>query len=336
MEVGCGGSYTMNFVFSENFLWILIIIPLSVVLIYFVYQRSQKIIPYYFDIQLIRMYHPKFRAYLRIFSVVLISLALLGPYFEGEHQLVPITNKEIIFLLDVSASMNCEDVQPSRLKKAKKEIQKVIQRLQGSKMGLIVFTSFPYVQCPLTNDPKALEMFLDLLETNQFANTGTDFRKALLKASERFTPDSLSNGASKSIVLISDGENFGEKYSSVIEHLKNLNIKVFCVGVGTPQGAKIPKPEGGFFLTSDGNLAISKLKNSTLKNIAKKFQTPYFELQNVHDDLNLLAEQLEKEKFTILGKDEQIKEANFYQWLLFPAFVTLLFSMILIPKHKNK
>lgn len=325
----------MNFVFID-FLWYLL--PTALIAIFLIYRlmkRSFLIIPYYFDLQNIRFYNPRLKASLRLFSILLISLACLGPYFEGDSQLVPIINKEIIFLLDVSASMNCEDIPPSRLKKAKIEIKNMIQRLQGCKMGLIVFTSFPYVQTPLTNDPKALELFLDLLETNQFANTGTDFRKALLKAFERFTPDSLSNGAKKSIILISDGEDFGEKYASIIEMLKQENIKVYCVGVGTPQGAKIPKPEGGFFLDNNGNLAISKLNNQSLRYIANHFQTPYYELQTIHDHLDALAEQLEKEKFTVLGTEEQIKEANFYQWLIFPAFVMLLISMLFIPVQKR-
>jgi Ca-activated chloride channel family protein len=326
----------MQFVFRENIVALLFILPLSFLMIFLVFKRSQFIIPYYFDLELIQYYNPKLKAYLRCFALVFIGIAFLGPYFEGDNSLIPIINKEIIFLLDVSASMNCEDVQPSRLKKAKKEIKEMTQRLQGCRMGLIVFTSFPYVQSPLTNDPKALEMFLDLLESNQFANTGTDFRKALIKASERFTPDSLSNGASKSIVLISDGEDFGEKYHSVIEHLKDQNIKVFCVGIGTKQGAKIPKPDGGFFLDDNGNFAISKLKPQTLKMISKKFQTPYYELQSYNDHLNALTEILEKEKFTVLGKEEQIKEANFYQWFLFLGFLFLLISFWWIPIKKQE
>lgn len=324
----------MNFIFVEN-LWLkILLLVFSLFLVYRIYQKSLIIIPYYFDLQKIQFFNPQLRGFLRTFSLLLISLAFLGPYFHADNQLVPIINKEIIFLLDVSSSMNCEDVQPTRLKKAKKEIQKIIQRLQGCKMGLIVFTSFPYVQSPLTNDPKALEMFLDLLETNQFANTGTDFRKALLKAAERFTTDSLSNGASKSIVLISDGEDFGEKYASVIETLKQQNIKVYCVGVGTPQGAPVPKPEGGFFLDKNQKVAVSRLKRQSLKAIAQKFQTSYHELQDYNDHLDALAEQLEKEKFTVLGVDEQMKEANLYQWFLVPAFFLFLFTILWIPTFK--
>ncbi|GIV43178.1 MAG: aerotolerance regulator BatB [Bacteroidia bacterium] len=325
----------MNFVFGENLFFLIILLPLLLGLVYWVYRRSNFIIPYYFDIQKIQYFHPPLKAAIRSLCLFFIAIALLGPYFEGDNQLVPIINKEIIFLLDVSASMNCEDVQPSRLKKAKKEIKKIVQRMQGSKMGLIVFTSFPYVQCPLTNDPKAIEMFLDLLETNQFANTGTDFRKALAKAAERFTPDSLSKGASKSIILISDGEDFGEKYTSVIELLKQLNIKVYCVGIGTTQGSKIPHPDGGFFLDNNQKLAVSKLNNQSLKSIAQRFQTPYYELQTINDHLDELADQLEKEKFTVLGVEEQIKQANLYQWFLLPGWILLLITHLWIPVQKE-
>ncbi len=324
----------MRFVFENNFFSLLGILPLCFVLIFLLYKRSLKIIPYYFDVHKIQFYQPKLKAYLRVIALNCIAVCYVGPYFEGDNQWVPIINKEIIFLLDVSASMNCDDVQPSRLKKAKQEIKLLVERLQGCKMGLVVFTSFAYVQSPLTNDPKAIEMFLDLIETNQFANTGTDFRKALLKAAERFTPDSIANGASKSIVLISDGEDFGEKYASVIEHLKERNIKVFCVGIGTTAGSKIPKPEGGFFQDKNGNIAISKLRNQSLKSISQKFQTPYYEIQSVNQHLNELVEQLEKEKFTILGREEQIKEANLYSWFLLPGFILLLISMLFIPHKK--
>lgn len=320
----------MNLAFPEHWWWLLFPILLGL-LAFRLYKRSAHIIPKFFDPEQVANYHPLLKFYSRILGSLFLFIACLGPYFSAEKQLVPVYNKEIMFVLDVSASMNCQDVAPSRLQKAKYEIKKMLKKLEGCKMGLIVFTSFPFVQAPLTKDIQALELFLDLLETHQFANTGTDFRKALLKAYQRFLPDSLSQNHSKTIVFISDGEDFGEKHQSVIEVMKQKNIHLYAVGVGTRAGAPVPNPDGGFFKLTNGQPAYSRLNPAPLRYLANQFKTPYFELSSPQQDLSELATLLEQEKYQFLGEEEQAQESNLFVWFLFPGTLFWAFSFLLVP-----
>ncbi|HEX2901386.1 MAG TPA: VWA domain-containing protein, partial [Bacteroidia bacterium] len=138
------------------------LLPLGV-LIGLVYYKSRKAIRIWFAPEDYGFFLPEVKLAMRGIAAFCLLVALVGPYWGRTEQEVPIRGREVYVLIDVSASMTCEDIQPSRLQKVKREVKKMIGQMNGDRVGLIVFTSDAYVQCPLTSDLNAANLFLDLV-----------------------------------------------------------------------------------------------------------------------------------------------------------------------------
>ena len=279
--------------------------------------------------------------FLRSGGFFMLFIALLGPYWGESQEQVSILGREIYILLDVSASMNAQDVKPSRLERVKRELKQLVTKLEGDKVGLILFTENAYVQCPLTNDLRSLSLFLDMAQTSNFAQTGTQFRSALGTALDRFTRQEEGREAlTRAIILVSDGEDYGDTYASLIERLKNLSIRVFPVGVGTYEGAPIPKgaegeAERAYLRYEDGSIAISRLTDQDLKTIADEFGTQYVQLDQQFANLSELEKQIYSLKASPLDTLIEKVKNNQYQLFAFLAVMLLFASMFLMPIRKE-
>jgi Ca-activated chloride channel family protein len=231
-------------------------------------------------------------------------------------------------------------VAPSRLQKARQELLTLLRRLEGDEVGLIVFTENAYVQCPLTRDHQALSTFLELADTDQFAQTGTQFRSALAMALDRFSiPESGTiDEVSRAIVLVSDGEDFGATYASLIERLRTAGVTVFTVGVGTREGAPVPESGPGevvFKRYEDGTPAMTRLQPESLQNMAEAFGTTYRELSREQDDLMPLADDITHLAATPVQEAQRMVAGNRYQGFLFVSVMLLFASMFLMPIRKE-
>ncbi len=322
----------------DDWPWAFLLIPL-LVLIGIVYYKNRKAMKIWFTPDEYGFFLPEVKLVMRGVAALCIVAALLGPYWGRTEQEIPIRGREVYVLIDVSASMNCEDIAPSRLQKVKREVKKMIGQMNGDRVGLIVFTSDAYVQCPLTSDLNAANLFLDLVGTAQFSNSGTNFREALQTALVRFqeAEDSLevNKKLSRSIVLISDGEDFGETYSSVIGRLKDNNITVFTVGVGTYAGAQVPDYRNGqkvgFKKAEDGSPAISQLKDETLQDIAGSFDTEYLPIDDQFDNLDPVLDQIKLLSSQELDREKRLAEVNQYQIFLAIGVFLLIISLFWMP-----
>jgi len=266
--------------------------------------------------------------------------ALIGPYWDAKDQNVDVLGREIYILLDVSSSMNTEDLRPSRLGKIKKELKKLIYDLRGDRIGLIVFSAYPYVQCPLTQDFQSVSMFLDLATTEQFSNKGTNYRQALRMALERLIDSQKTRDEmNRAIILVSDGGDHGETYMSIIDRLQQANIKVFTVGVGTDEGAAVPKLQKGrkkgYKKYPDGQIAVSKLEDQPLQELASAFNTRYIRLDAQFKNLNPLRDQIKRLSSAPLATKRERVKNNKYQFFLLISFLTLGFSMFYMPVQKQ-
>ena len=171
----------------------------------------------------------------------LMIIALLGPSFGESKREVNIVGKDIMMLVDLSESMNANDIKPTRLEKVKFEMKKIINEFSSDRIGIIMFSSEAYVQCPLTYDKNALNLFIETLNTGLVPNSGTDFGPPLELSLSKLEDENSNNKEinSKVIILISDGEDFGDDTESSLEKIKSSSIKLFSVGIGSLKGSKI-------------------------------------------------------------------------------------------------
>ncbi len=330
----------MKLAFPEYWLWWLGL-PVSLGLMYLVYKRCSHMIQSWFSEEQYERSYPLAKMGIRMAGFSLLFVSLLGPYWRTDEQEVPRVGRDIFFMLDVSASMNASDIKPSRLEKAKREIRRLIEQLDGDRVGIIAFTDVAYVQCPLTEDLAAAGTYLDMLATNQFAQTGTQFRYGLAAALDRFQSleKSHPDRRARIIVILSDGEDHGDTYASLIQRLHQLNVTVFSVGIGSDEGAPIPedpdRPSAGYLQDEEGRMAISRLASGALQEIAREFRTNYVAISDDRDHLDRLSSQLSSMSASPLERNLHAVAGNQYQVPLFPAVVLLLFSMFLMPIRKE-
>ena len=264
---------------------------------------------------------PKF--IIRTLFFALIIVALLGPSFGSDTKEVKAVGKDIMIAVDLSQSMNAIDVQPSRLEKVKYELNNIVEKFNSDRIGLIIFSSEAFVQCPLTYDQSALNLFIETLGSQLVPNTGTDFGPALSLALDKLdTDDSSIDSKAKIIILISDGEDFGEETASIREEIMDRGIKLFTLGIGTTQGSKIQIGKG-FKKDKSGNDVITKLNRQSLKELAARTEGKYFEINQRQNDVSRLINTINAVEGQLRDSRMVDVSANKYIYFLLAALVLL-------------
>ncbi len=271
---------------------------------------------------------------IRTIYFALIVISLLAPSFGDVKKEIQSIGKDIYFLVDLSNSMNVRDVQPSRLEKVKFELKKIADAFNSDRIGIIIFSSEAFVQCPLTFDQNALNLFIETLSTNLVPSAGTDFAPPLEMAIKRFknaTDEKSANSKSRVVVLISDGEDFGEETEELADDLDGSAIKLFTLGIGTEEGGKVPF-ESGYKRDEYGKTVISKLNIKALRKLASVTDGKYYEISDKRYDVAKLINDINK----IEGELRDVKtvdaSANKYFYFLFVALIFIVLDVLITIK----
>ncbi|AWW28977.1 aerotolerance regulator BatB [Echinicola strongylocentroti] len=266
---------------------------------------------------------------LRIAYFLLFLVALAGPSVGNATKEIKQEGKDLFIAIDLSQSMNATDISPSRLQRVKYELKNLIKNFSSDRIGLIIFSSEAFIQCPLTFDQNVLQLHLDGLHSQLVPNFGTDIGAPLALAVKKFSTDENQDPKSKSIVLISDGENFGDNLNSTLGQLKEQGIKVFSLGIGTEAGSTIPKGNGVIMDESTNSPAVSKLSTNTLKRIASETNGQYFEISDDVQEIPQLITSIEKLEGAVTGSRTVEASANKYFYFLLAALGLAILDMIL-------
>jgi len=254
----------------------------------------------------------------------LMIIALLGPSFGSSKKEIKVIGKDIMIAIDLSESMNANDIQPSRLEKIKFELKKIIDEFNSDRIGIIMFSNEAYIQCPLTYDKNALNLFIETLNTGLVPNSGTDFGPPLDLSLDKLLVDKIQkNDKSKIIILISDGEDFGENTYEIVDKIKESSIKLFTVGIGTAQGTRITLRNGLFKKDKDGKEVITKLNSTSLKKIANETKGKYFEISNQINQINGMIYEIKEIKGDLIDSKFMDVTKNKYFYFLFVALMLM-------------
>lgn len=269
---------------------------------------------------------------LRTCALTLLIISLLAPTFGTNKSKILTIAKDIFIAVDLSQSMNAQDIQPSRLEKVKFELKKIIDAFPSDRVGLIIFSNEAFVQCPLTYDKSALSMFIETLSSNLVPNAGTDFYNPLNLAKEKLkVEDEDSKKSSKIILLISDGEDFADNTNDVLDELEENNIKLFTLGVGTDAGSKIPSRRG-FKKDNNGNEVVSKLNSSDLKQLAFETDGKYYEINAELSQIEKLINDINEIKGEIRESKMVDVSNNKYFYFTFAAILLILIDFLFISR----
>jgi Ca-activated chloride channel family protein len=212
----------------------------------------------------------RIKALILVSSLLLLLLALARPQFGTRVETVKREGQDIFVALDVSFSMLAEDIRPSRLEKARREISQLIERLQGDRIGLIAFAGEAFVQCPLTLDYGAARLFLSAMDPELIPVPGTAIGEAIRKATEAF---SVEDQKSKILLIITDGEDHLGGVEKVLAEAVQAGVIIYTIGIGTLEGVPIPDSEserrGSFKKDRQGQVILTRLNESGLRKIAK-------------------------------------------------------------------
>ncbi|WP_115866641.1 vWA domain-containing protein [Marinoscillum furvescens] len=260
---------------------------------------------------------------IRSLYVALIIAALLGPSFGETKREIKSVGKDIFVCVDLSESMNAFDVQPTRLEKVKFELKNIVEAFSSDRIGLIMFSNEAFMQCPLTYDNNALNLFIQALSTNLVPNSGTDFGPPLRMALKKLTSEesSVTQQKSKIIVLISDGEDFGEETET--EEIESSGIKLFTLGVGTERGSKI-QTRRGFKKNNKGEEVVSRLNDRSLKKVASDTGGKYFEINASRNDVERLINSINDIEGELRDAKQLDSKDNKYFYFLILALVLML------------
>jgi len=218
------------------------------------------------------------RAVLVVAGLALVLVAAARPRFGQGQELYQSRGADIVVALDVSASMMAQDAQPSRLEAAKREVRGLLQMVRGDRVALVIFSDRAHLICPLTMDMGAAQMFLDAIDQRICTAGGTALRPALEQAERALR---RAEEGTRTVVLVSDGEDWGPDAADAASRLAGQGIRVHAVGIGTAQGAPVPAYDlitgetAGFKRDAQGQVAVSHLKEDTLRAIARAGKGTY-------------------------------------------------------------
>jgi Ca-activated chloride channel family protein len=328
---------------NKYFLYALGLIPVFIIIYWLLSRWRKKTLAAYGDIAIIQQLFPdvskskrfwKFILYTVAFALVIIGI--VNPQVGTKLEEVKRTGADIMICLDVSNSMKAEDLQPNRLEKAKQAISKLINKLEGDRLGIIVFGGEAYVQLPITTDYSAAKLFLESINTDMIPTQGTAIGTAINLAVESFGKD---EGKNKAIVIITDGENHEDDAVKAAEAAAEKGITLHTIGMGSAEGAPIPiyknNVREGYRKDNAGNTVVTKLDEQTLKEIAGAGNGIYVRASNSDAGLNNVLgaiSKLEKKQFD--SKMYSDYEDRF-QWFIAAALVLLLIELF-ITERKSK
>jgi len=316
------------------------LIPVLVLLFWYLGRNRKKILQKFADKELHKTIFPTDSNLKRWtkFIVILFALGCLivaaaNPQVGTKLTEVKQTGIDVFILLDVSNSMMAEDIKPSRLEKAKYQISNLINKLRGDRIGLIIFAGQAYVQIPLTTDYSAANLFLSAVDVNSVPSQGTAIASAIKLATASF--DSLST--QKVIVTITDGEDHEGDIDEAVENAVSKGIKIYAIGLGSPDGVPIPIYNSnhqltGFKKDNQGNTVLTKLDEETLKKIAVEGNGKYYRGTNYEDYLDKIYTELSQLEQTEFGVKKVTDYEDRFYYFLIPAIILLVLEFFISEK----
>lgn len=323
------------------YLWFLLLIPLLYGGYWWHKRQQGQRRSEYFDNRLVQQLRKNFwktgdkvRLISFLAATLFFIVALAGPKIGTEVREVQRKGVNMMVALDLSTSMNAEDVRPSRLEKAKFEINRLIDRLQGDRIGLVIFTDQAFLQVPFTTDYSALRLFIDIANSDQMSSGGTNFSAAMRTAIESFNSlDEQEQGNAANVLLfVGDGENHGPGYEAELEELVENNVVTFSIGIGTPGGAPIPVYNENGTLTSyerdsNGNTINTRLESDAMRNIANAGGGEYYEIRSGSDNIEPFFSKLDELERGEFSSQEFADYKNQYQVLLIIGMFFLIITL---------
>jgi len=327
----------------QNYLYWLLSIVLFVGLFLWAWQQKKRMLSRFGDTHLVQQlivgysnFKYTFKFILLLLTIAVIVIAWANPQWGSKLEKVEATATDVIFALDISYSMLAEDVPPSRMDRAKRFTEEMVEALKGERMGLIVFAGNAYLQTPLTSDYAAVSISIKSANPYQATTQGTAIGDAIEMAEKSFE-DGKSKG--RALVIISDGETHDTDVQTKAEEARKKGMLIFTIGVGTEIGSFIPIEINGrvdYKQDLNGEPVRTKVNEAALAAIAKAADGKYFNLlEGSSSVLQTLQSEISKLERRKVEQRSFEQYESYFQYFVALAMVLLLLEFI-IPYRKSK
>ena len=313
---------------SPIYFYLLILIPILTAIYALVQYRMKQQLKKFGDFKLMRDLMPDvspFRRHVK-FSLMMLALGLLvvvlaRPQYGTRNEEVKRSGIEVAIAVDVSNSMLCKDVSPSRLDKSKMIVSKLVEQFDEDKVGLVAFAGSAITLLPMTSDYVSAKMFLDQLNPATISIQGTNMAEAITRATAGF---SKKTNVGRALILITDAEDNEPGAIEAATQARKEGIQIFVLSVGTAEGGPIPMGDG-FKKDLSGNVVTTKLNEQIGKSIAQAGGGMY-----VHVDQTNLAQSLLEKEIEKMQK-EDISQSMYSEYdEQFVAVALLLFIVLVV------
>ncbi|MGE5154039.1 MAG: vWA domain-containing protein [Bdellovibrio bacteriovorus] len=252
----------------------------------------------------------------------LLLAAMAGPRWDATDVRLFHPGNNLLVLLDISRSMQVDDVSPTRLGRARQELQDLIIQNRTVRLGLISFASVPLVLSPITEDTYTILNALPALSTDLVSLQGSRVAMALDRAEALLA--GLPEDSAKAILLISDGDFDEPELVERVRKLGEQGIRVHALGIGTPSGGRVPAPRGGWVLDGTGAPVVSTLNESLLQSMAEAGGGVYRLADYRDGDTKAILKAAEVMRLPPEAGDERTRLWNERYWIPVLAVVGLL------------
>ncbi|WP_457565803.1 VWA domain-containing protein [Caldithrix abyssi] len=321
-------------------LWGVLLLIIFFVLIY---RHKQALLERFGHIEILKRIMPGFdrrrmiwKNVFFILSYAFFVIALADPQIGTRLEEVKREGVDIIVALDVSNSMLAEDIKPSRLEKARHELDNFIDLLQGDRIGLIAFAGMAHLVCPLTLDYGAAKLFLQMMDTDLIPVQGTALEDAIRTAIRSFNQKERKH---KVLILITDGEDHEGDPVKAAEEAAKEGIIIYTIGIGSPQGVPIPVYDQygrslGFKKDRNGNVVTTKLDVKTLQKIAFISNGKYYIASSGQAELRKIYDEIRKMEKKELSSRKFAQYEDRYQIFVILGLIFLMLEFFLPVRTK--
>jgi Ca-activated chloride channel family protein len=331
---------------NPTYAWALALVVLAALLLLYAAWRRAKALERFGEVPLVaklaQRVSPRRRRYkgvLLVAGLLCLVVALVGPRYGTQLREVEREGIDLVIALDVSLSMQAEDVAPSRLARAKNEIKKLLDDLRGDRVGLVIFAGDAFIQCPLTSDYNAVRLFLDVAEPSLVPTPGTDFGAALARSFQALeVPETEPDAArTQAVLIVSDGENHVADLDRLVADAEERGVLVFAAGVGETEGAPIPIYSNGrrqgFKTDRQGNTVSTRLEEEALQTLASG--GAYFRVGRTSSTLPQLVPALQRLERATFGAEEFETYNEQFQIPLALGLLLLLGEVLLSDRRRR-
>jgi len=323
-------------------LYALLLIPVFIILYLVMNYWKRRAISRFGDTQLMNRLMPQ-RSNVRplikflfvLFAFGFLVIAVANPQIGSKLEKAQRKGIDLIIALDVSNSMLAQDIKPNRLQAAKQAISNLIDKLQGDRIGIIVFAGHAYTQLPITSDYAAAKMFLSSISPDIIPIQGTAIGEAIALSMNSFSEDDHN----RAIVIISDGENHEGDALEQTQEAIDKGIRIYTIGMGLPEGGPIPNYTNGqltgYKKDKDGNIITTRLNETMLQQIAATGEGYYVRANNSQAGLNKIFEEIDKLEESEFESQIFSDYEDRFQYFIAIALLLLITEFIIV-ERKSK